>query len=76
MTILGIGSPNGGMMLDEIGDIHRFSTPSKLLAVAWLDPSVKAYYDASRTEGRTHYNDLGTVPANLPRSSEKCLLTK
>ena len=40
MTILGIGYINGGMILGEIGDIHRFSSPNKLLAYAGLDPSV------------------------------------
>lgn len=40
MTIPGIGTTNGGMILGEIGDIHRFSTPGKLLAFAGLDPSV------------------------------------
>ena len=40
MTIPGIGYVNGGMILGEIGDIHRFSSPSKLLAFAGLDPSV------------------------------------
>ena len=34
MTIPGIGSINGGMILGEIGDIHRFSKPRKLLAFA------------------------------------------
>lgn len=40
MTIPGIGYINGGMILGEIGDIHRFSNPNKLLAYAGLDPSV------------------------------------
>lgn len=40
MTIPGIGSINGGMILGEIGDISRFTSPSKLLAFAGLDPSV------------------------------------
>ena len=40
MTIPGIGYINGGMILGEIGDIHRFSNPCKLLAFAGLDPSV------------------------------------
>lgn len=40
MTIPGIGAINGGMILGEIGDISRFSHPSKLLAFAGLDPSV------------------------------------
>lgn len=40
MTIPGIGYINGGMILGEIGNIRRFSNPSKLLAFAGLDPSV------------------------------------
>ena len=40
MTIPGIGYINSGMILGEIGDIHRFSSPDKLLAFAGLDPSV------------------------------------
>ena len=40
MTIPGIGYINGGMILGEIGDIHRFSNSNKLLAYAGLDPSV------------------------------------
>ena len=40
MSIPGIGYINGGMILGEIGDIHRFSSPCKLLAFAGLDPSV------------------------------------
>ena len=40
MTIPGIGYINGGMILGKIGDIHRFTTPGKLLAFAGLDPSV------------------------------------
>lgn len=41
MSIPGIGYLNGAMILGEIGDISRFSDPSKLLAYAGLDPSVK-----------------------------------
>ena len=40
MTIPGIGYINGGVILGEIGDIHHFSSPNKLLAYAGLDPSV------------------------------------
>ena len=40
MTIPGIGYVNGGMILGEIGDIHRFPGPKQLLAFAGLDPSV------------------------------------
>lgn len=51
MTIPGIGYINGGMILGEIGDIHRFSSPTKLLAFAGLDPSVyqSGNYSARRT---------------------------
>lgn len=112
MTIPGIGFINGGMILGEIGDIHRFSEPKKLLAFAGLDPSVhqsgnfqaqrtkmskrgsrvlryalinaahnvvnnnatfKAYYDAKRAEGRTHYNALGHCASKLVRVIWKML---
>lgn len=112
MTIPGIGFINGGMILREIGDIHHFSEPKKLLAFAGLDPSVhqsgnfqaqrtrmskrgsrvlryalinaahnvvknnatfKAYYDAKRAEGRTHYNALGHCAGKLVRVIWKML---
>lgn len=112
MTIPGIGAVNGGMILGEIGDIHHFSEPKKLLAFAGLDPSVrqsgnfqasrtrmskrgskvlryalinaahnvvknnstfKAYYDAKRAEGRTHYNALGHCAGKLVRVIWKML---
>lgn len=40
MAVPGIGYINGGMILGEIGNIHRFSSPGKLLAFAGIDPSV------------------------------------
>lgn len=40
LTIPGIGLINGAMILGEIGNISRFSNPSKLLAYAGLDPTV------------------------------------
>ena len=51
MTIPGIGYINGGIILGEIGDIHRFMSPSKLLAFAGLDPSVYQFgnFQARRT---------------------------
>jgi len=112
MTIPGIGYINGGMILGEIGDIHRFSNPNKLLAFAGLDPTVyqsgnfqakttrmskrgsrvlryalvnaawnvvrnnatfKAYYDAKRAEGRSHYNALGHCSGKLVRVIWKML---
>ena len=50
MTIPGIGYINGGMILGDIGDIHRFSNPNKLLAFAGLDPSV---YQSGNFQAKT-----------------------
>ena len=50
MTIPGIGYINGEIILGEIGDIHRFSTPCKLLAFAGLGPSV--YHQSGNFQGR------------------------
>ena len=41
LTIPGIGYTLGAIILSEIGDINRFSNPTKLLAYAGLDPSVR-----------------------------------
>lgn len=41
MTIPGIGTLEAGIILGEIGDIHRFPRSNKLLAFSGLDPSVK-----------------------------------
>ena len=51
MTIPGIGYINGGMILGEIGDITRFSSPAKLLAFSGLDPAVyqSGNFNASNT---------------------------
>lgn len=43
LTIPGIGYTLGAMIISEIADIHRFSNPTKLLAYAGLDPSVRQY---------------------------------
>lgn len=40
LTVPGIGYTLGATILSELGDIHRFSSPAKLLAFAGLDPSV------------------------------------
>lgn len=40
MSVPGIGSINGAMILGEIGDIRRFKNSAKLLAFAGLDPTV------------------------------------
>lgn len=41
MTIPGIGPVLGAIILGEIGDIHRFSDGSKLVAYAGIDASVR-----------------------------------
>ena len=46
------------MILREIGDIHRFSHPSKLLAFAGLDPSV--YQSGNFTAKRTRMSKRGS----------------
>ncbi len=38
-TIPGIGDTLGAIILSEIGDIHRFNAPNKLVAFAGLDVS-------------------------------------
>lgn len=58
MTIPGIGYINGGMILGEIGDIHRFSNPNKLLAFAGLDPSV--YQSGNFQTRRTRMSKRGS----------------
>jgi transposase len=51
MTIPGIRYVEAGMILGEIGDIHRFSNYHKLLAYAGLDPVIRqsGNFNASRT---------------------------
>ena len=46
----GIGYINVGMILGEIGDIHHFSNPNKLLAFAGLDPSI---YQSGNFQAKT-----------------------
>ncbi len=51
MTIPGIRYLEAGMILGEIGDIHRFHNYSKLLAFAGLDPVIRqsGNFNASHT---------------------------
>lgn len=58
MTISGIRYINGEMILDEIGDIHHFSNPNKLLAFAGLDPSV--YQSGNFQTNRTRMSKRGS----------------
>ena len=52
LTIPGISYTLGAMLLGEIGDISKFSNPTKLLAYAGLDPSVRqsGNFNASSTK--------------------------
>ena len=81
MTIPGMGTTNGGMILGEIGDFQAKKTRmskrgSRVLRYALMNAAhnvvknnatFKAYYDAKRAEGRTHYNALGHCAGKLVR---------
>jgi len=51
-TITGIGSILGAAILSEIGDIHRFDHPSKLVAFAGLDVKVVQSGEFTGTQGK------------------------
>lgn len=40
-TVPGVGKVLAAVILSEIGDIHRFSAPEKLVAFAGIDPSLR-----------------------------------
>ena len=49
-TILGIGNTLGAIIVSEIGDIHRFDAPNKLVAFAGLDVKVTQSGEFSGTK--------------------------
>lgn len=51
LSIPGIGTVLGAMIISEIGDISRFDNPNKLLAFAGLEPSVYQSGKFSPTSG-------------------------
>lgn len=51
-TIPGIGDTLGAVILSEIGDIHRFDAPGKLVAFAGLDVKVNQSGEFSGTKNR------------------------
>lgn len=51
-TIPGIGPVNGATIIGEIGDISRFSNPSKLVAYSGLDASVSQSGEYESTHNR------------------------
>lgn len=57
-TIPGIGDTLGAAILGEIGDIHRFDAPSKLVAFAGLDVTVKQSGEFSGT--KNHMSKRGS----------------
>jgi transposase len=51
-TIPGIGPTLGAIIVSEIGDIHRFSAPSKLVAYAGIDAKVVQSGEFTGTQGK------------------------
>ena len=51
-TIPGIGDTLGAIILSEIGDIHRFDTPNKLIAFAGLDVKVNQSGEFTGTKSK------------------------
>lgn len=51
-TISGVGETLGAIIVSEIGDIHRFSSTSKLVAFAGLDVKVNQSGEFSSTKNR------------------------
>jgi len=51
-TISGIGDTLGAIIVSEIGDIHRFDAPSKLVAFAGLDVKVNQSGEFSSTRNK------------------------
>ena len=51
-TIPGIGDTLGAIILSEIGDIHRFDAPNKLVAFAGLDVKVSQSGEFSGTKNK------------------------
>lgn len=57
-TIPGIGPVTGATIIAEIADIHRFDTPSQLVAFAGIDPSV--YQSGSFQATQTRMSKRGS----------------
>jgi len=57
LSIPGISYTTGGIILAEIGDIHRFKSTDALLAFAGLDPSV---YQSGKYEGNYRISKRGS----------------
>lgn len=57
-SIPGIGPVTGAIILAEIGDIHRFAAPEKLVAYAGIDPTV--YQSGQFTASQTRMSKRGS----------------
>lgn len=57
LSIPGIGEITGAIILSEIGNINKFSSPNKLLAFAGLDPSV---YQSGQYEANLKISKRGS----------------
>jgi len=57
-SIPGIGPVTGAIILAEIGNVHRFDAPEKLVAYAGIDPTV--YQSGQFTASTTHMSKRGS----------------
>ena len=57
-TVPGIGKVLAAAILSEIGDVHRFAAPEKLVAFAGLDPSLKQ--SGEFTGSQSHMSKRGS----------------
>ncbi len=58
LSIPGIGYRMGAMILAEIGDFHKFSSPDKILAYAGMSPST--YQSGQLTSSYSHMEKRGS----------------
>ena len=58
LTIPGISYLEAGMILGEVGDVHRFASPHKLLAFAGLDPAI--HQSGNFNAGHTRMSKSGS----------------
>lgn len=57
-SIPGIGPVTGAIILAEIGDVHRFPAPEKLVAYAGIDPTI--YQSGQFTASQTRMSKRGS----------------
>jgi len=57
LSIIGIGKMTGGLILGELGDVHRFKDRNAVVAFAGLDPSVS---ESGRSRHHGHISKRGS----------------